>query len=108
MMPSSSSANKRKNKVVFDGSKFVSEEAQTRYYESVLGRTLIAERGLIVTPTGYPSISSVIRARGGVNSVLNLSLLLFLLLENSMPMLLSMTTGKFLLEENKSILVVRP
>ena len=63
-MASSSSAKKRKSKVVFDGNKFVSEEAQTRYHESVLGRTLIAERGLVVTPTGIPEISSVIRARG--------------------------------------------
>ena len=63
-MASSSSAKKRKNKVVFDGSKFVSEEAQTRYYESFSVRTLIAERGLTVTSMGYPGISSVIRARG--------------------------------------------
>ena len=63
-MASSSSAKKRKSKVVFDGNKFVSEEAQTRYHESVSGRSLIAERGLIVTPIGYLGISSIIRARG--------------------------------------------
>ncbi len=63
-MASSSSAKKRKGKVVFDNSKFVSEDAQTRYYDSVSGKTLIAERGLIVTPTGYPGIWNNIRARG--------------------------------------------
>ena len=63
-MASSSTAKKRKSKLIFDNRKFVSEEAQTRYYESVSGRSLIAERGLIVTPTGYPGISSIIRARG--------------------------------------------
>ena len=62
-MASSGSAKKRKSKVVFDNSKFVSEEAQDRYYESVCGRTLIAERGLTITLAGYPSIASVIRER---------------------------------------------
>ena len=52
IMASSSSAKKRKSKVVFDNSKFVSEEAHDRYHESVTGRTLIAERGLTITPTG--------------------------------------------------------
>ena len=63
-MASSSTAKKRKSKLVFDNSKFVSEEAQIRYHESVSGRTLIADRSLVVTPTGIPEISSVIRARG--------------------------------------------
>ena len=65
-MASSSSAKKRKNKVVFDSSKFVSEEAQARYYESISGRTLIAERGLTITPTGYPGILNVIISYGMV------------------------------------------
>ena len=65
-MASSRSAKKRKSKVVFYGNKFVSEEAQTRYHESVSGKNLIAERGLVVTPTGYPGISSIIYKSKGV------------------------------------------
>ena len=42
---------------------FVSEEAQARYFEYVSGRNLIAERGLTITPTGYPTIAHVIRER---------------------------------------------
>ena len=61
-MASSSTSKKRKSKVAFDNEKFVSEEAQARYYESVSDRNLIAERGLKITPTGYPGISNVIRA----------------------------------------------
>ena len=78
-MASSSSAKKRKSKVVFDSSKFVSEEAQIRYHDSVSNRSLIAERGLIPTSTGFPGIWSIIRQRGGVSFVHSLSLLLFLL-----------------------------
>ena len=63
-MASSSSAKKRKSKLIFDNSKFVSEEAQTRYHESVSNRSLIAERGLIPTSTRFPSIWSIIRQRG--------------------------------------------
>ena len=62
-MASSSSAKKGKSKVVFDNDKFVSEEAQTRYFESVSARNLIAERGLMVTDVAFPFIASIIRAR---------------------------------------------
>ena len=63
-MASSSSAKKRKSKVVFDSSKFVSEEAQIRYHDSVSNRSLIAERGLIPTSAGFPGLWSIIRQRG--------------------------------------------
>ena len=63
IMASSSTSKKRKSKVAFDNEKFVSEEAQARYYEYVSGRSLIAERGLTITPTGYPNIAQVIRER---------------------------------------------
>ena len=63
-MASSSSAKKRKSKVVFDSSKFVSEEAQIRYHDSVSNRSLIAERGLIPTSSGFPGIWNIIRQRG--------------------------------------------
>ena len=62
-MALSSSAKKRKSKVVFDNRQFVSEEAQDGYYEYVFGRTLIAEWGLTITPASYPSIANVIRER---------------------------------------------
>lgn len=63
-MASSSSAKKKKQKIQWDRSKFVSEEAQIRYYESVEGRPLIAERGLTITQGGFPALWSTIQQRG--------------------------------------------
>ena len=59
----SSSTMKRKSKLIFDSDKFVSEEAQTRYHDSVVKRNPIAERGLCVTGVNWPSIQNNFRAR---------------------------------------------
>ena len=50
-MALSSTSKKRKSKAAFDNGKFMSEEAQARYFDFFLGRNLIAERGLTITPT---------------------------------------------------------
>ena len=57
---------KRKGKgvVQFDSSKFVSENAQDRYFDSVSKRSPIAERGLCVTGINWPRIKANISKRG--------------------------------------------
>ena len=59
----SSSNKKRKSKVVFDTEKFVSEEAQIRFHDSVVKRNPIVERGLCITGVNWPSIQNNFRAR---------------------------------------------
>ena len=63
IMMASSSNKKRKSKVVFDTEKFVSEEAQIRFHDSVVKRIPIAERGLCITGVNWPSIQNNFRAR---------------------------------------------
>ena len=63
-MATSNISKKRKTKGVWDRSKFVSEEAQNRYHESVEGRPLIAERGLTITQEGFPELWNNIQQRG--------------------------------------------
>ena len=101
----SSSTKKRKSKLAFDTKKFVSEEAQNRYHDSVVKRNPIAERGLCVTGVNWLSIQNNFRAENGMNFVINQRQLLFLLFENFMPMLLNITIGKFLLKEKGLVLV---
>ena len=59
----SSSSKKRKSKLIYDSDKFVSEEAQSRYHESVVKRIPIAERGLCVSGVSWPAIQNNIYAR---------------------------------------------
>ena len=60
-----SGSKKRKGKGVikFDKTKFVSENAQNRYYDSVSNQNPIAERGLCATEINWPSITANIRKR---------------------------------------------
>ncbi len=53
-------SKKRRGKgvVQFDSSKFVSENAQDRYFDSVSKRHPIAERGLCVTRIEWPNITT--------------------------------------------------
>ena len=48
----------------FDSSKFVSENAQDRYFDSVSKRHPIDERGLCVTGIDWPNITANIQKRG--------------------------------------------
>ena len=59
----SSSNKKRKSKVVFDTKKFVSEEAQIRFHDSVVKINPIDERRLCITRVNWPSIHNNFRAR---------------------------------------------
>ena len=60
-----SGSKKRKGKGViqFDKTKFVSENAQNRSYDSMSNQNLIAERGLCVTRINWPTITANIRER---------------------------------------------
>ena len=91
-----SSTKKRKSKLVFDTEKFVSEEAQTRFHDSVVKRNPIAERGLCITWVNWPSIKIILGQENGITFVINQRRLSFLLLENFMLMLLNITIGRFL------------
>ena len=59
----SSSTKKRKSKLVFDTEKFVSEETQTRYHDSVVKRDPIVDRGLCVSGVDWPFIQNNMYAR---------------------------------------------
>ena len=60
-----SSSKKRNGKGViqFDETKFVSENAQNRYYDPVSNQNMIAKRGLCVTGINWPTITTNIRER---------------------------------------------
>ena len=63
----STSANKKrkgKGVVQFDSSKFVSANAQDRYFDSILKHSPIAERGLCVTGINWPRIKANIVKKG--------------------------------------------
>ena len=49
--------------IQFDKTKFVSENAQNRSYDSMSNQNLIAERGLCVTRINWPTITANIRER---------------------------------------------
>ena len=54
---------KGKGVIQFDKTKFVSENAQNRYYDSISNRNSIVERGLCVTGIDCPTITANIRER---------------------------------------------
>ena len=58
-----SSNKKRKGKIVFDKEKFISEDAQNQFHETVAKRHPIAERGLCIPGVNFPSIQNNFRAR---------------------------------------------
>ena len=62
-------SKKRKGKAVgqYDSSKFVSENTQDRYFDSVSKRNPIAERGLCLTGIDWPNITANIQKRGWDN-----------------------------------------
>ena len=63
MNASGSKKRKGKGVIKFDKTKFVSENAQNRYYDSISNQNLIAERGLCVTGINQLSITTNIRER---------------------------------------------
>ena len=67
MYASRSKKRKGKNVAQFDSSKFVSENAQERYYDSVSKCHPIAERGLCVTGIDWPNITTNILKWGWKN-----------------------------------------
>ena len=63
MNASGSKKRKGKSVIQFDKAKFVSENAQNRYYDSISNRNSIVERGLCATEINWPSITANIRKR---------------------------------------------
>ena len=66
MSTSASASKKRKGKVIekFDSNKFVSENAQKWYFDSMLKRNPIAKRGLRVMSIHWYEITENFRNRG--------------------------------------------
>ena len=82
--------------IQFDKTKFVSENAQNRYYDSISNQNLITERGLCVTRINWPTITAKLGRENGIIFVLNLKLLLFRLLGNFMPLCLNVIIERYL------------